>query len=246
MLRTIIFEAMELLQLQWNNQLALAIAVAEMLKARLGVLQVLIGYTDLKTGARQKLLHEEPEDLELFNEFSCSLRECVAALRLPLQIARGEAPAYSLYENWETCDPFGMLLRPAIIGSRLGALVPVWKYDTLIDLFLLFPGGEQDAIQRQEFMNRFLPYFGAACNRIWTQHSDAKERLTLDRLRERGLKPRESQIIFWKLQGKTNSEIAIILGLNSQTIKNYASNAYLKLGVENRNAAFVELSKVLG
>ena len=74
MLQKIIFEAVELLQLQWKNQRALSLAVAEMLKARLGVIQVVIGYTDVKTGARQKLLHEEPEDLELFNDFNPSVK----------------------------------------------------------------------------------------------------------------------------------------------------------------------------
>src|SRR3979490_1583676 len=134
MLRTIIIEALELLQLQWQNQSALARAVAEMLKARLGVSQVLMGYTDLKTGARQQLLSEGPEDLELFYEFNPSIKRCIAALRFPLQIARGEAPTFDLDEGWENHDPFAMLLKPTIIGSRLGALIPVWKYEILLDL----------------------------------------------------------------------------------------------------------------
>ena len=79
MLQKLIVEAVELLQLRWKNQRALSLAVAEMLKARLGVIQVVIGYTDVRTGTRQKLLLEEPEDLELFNDFNPSVERCVAA-----------------------------------------------------------------------------------------------------------------------------------------------------------------------
>jgi DNA-binding CsgD family transcriptional regulator len=245
MLQKIIFEAVELLQLQWKNQRALSLAVAEMLKARLGVIQVVIGYTDVKTGARQKLLHEEPEDLELFNDFNPSVKRCVAALRLPLQMASGEASLSGLEESWESCSPFEMLLRPTIRGNRLGVLIPIWKCDALVDFFLVFPSDKHDAIQGIEFMNRFLPYFGAACNRIWMQPSDESEQLTLERLLEKGLNQQESKVMIWKMKGKTNSEIGVILRLNLQTVKNYASRAYRKLGVENRSAAFVVLSNML-
>ena len=245
MLQELIVEAVELLQLRWTNQLALSLAVEEMLKARLGVIQVLMGYTDLKTGARQKLLNEEPEDLELFNDFNPSVKRCIAALRLPLQMASGEASLSGLEESWESCNPFEMLLRPTIRGNRLGVLIPIWKCDALVDIFLVIPSDKHDAIQGIEFMNRFLPYFGAACNRIWMQPSDENEQLTLRRLREKGLTPKESEIIFWKMKGKTNSEIAAILRLNLQTIKNYSSRAYRKLGVQNRSAAFAEVSNIL-
>jgi hypothetical protein len=43
------------------------------------------------------------------HEFYPSVKRCIAALRLPLQKVRGEAPTSGLYENWETCDPFEML-----------------------------------------------------------------------------------------------------------------------------------------
>jgi DNA-binding CsgD family transcriptional regulator len=244
MLQELIVEAVELLQLRWTNQLALSLAVEEMLKARLGVIQVLMGYTDLKTGARQKLLHEEPEDLEC-HEFYPSVKRCIAALRFPLQLVSGDASLSGLRESWESSNPFEMLLRPAIRGNRLGVLIPIWKCDALVDFFLVFPSDKRDAIQGIEFMNRFLPYFGAACNRIWMQPSDVSEQLTLRRLREKGLTPKESEIIFWKMKGKTNSEIAAILRLNLQTIKNYSSRAYRKLGVQNRSAAFAEVSKIL-
>ena len=243
MLQKLIVEAVELLQLRWTNQLALSLAVEEMLKARLGVIQVLIGYTDLKTGARQKLLHEEPEDLEC-HEFYPAVKRCIAALRFPLQLASGEASLSGLEESWESCNPFEMLLRPTIRGNRLGVLIPIWKCDVLVDFFLVFPSDEHVAIQGIEFMNRFLPYFGAACNRIWMRPSDVSEQLTLERLLEKGLNQRESKVMIWKMKGKTNSEIAAILGLNVQTVKNYSSKAYRKLGVENRSSAFVEFSNI--
>lgn len=54
-----------------------------------------------------------------------------------------------------------------------------------------------------------------------------------------GLTPREADVHFWMVQGKSNPEIADILGVRLQTVKEYASSVLAKLGVDNRYSAIL-------
>ncbi len=51
------------------------------------------------------------------------------------------------------------------------------------------------------------------------------------------LAPREAEVLGWVAQGKTNGEIAIILGLAPGTVKFYVERILAKLGCETRTAA---------
>ncbi|MBL9216513.1 MAG: response regulator transcription factor [Opitutaceae bacterium] len=52
-----------------------------------------------------------------------------------------------------------------------------------------------------------------------------------------GLTPREAEILSWVVQGKTNPEIGLILGIQLTTVKKHLESTFTKLGVENRTAA---------
>lgn len=52
-----------------------------------------------------------------------------------------------------------------------------------------------------------------------------------------GLTTRESQVLSWLSKGKTNRDIAQILGLSPRTVDKHLEQIYSKLGVENRTAA---------
>jgi DNA-binding CsgD family transcriptional regulator len=54
---------------------------------------------------------------------------------------------------------------------------------------------------------------------------------------EFGLSPRENEVLSWLTEGKTNPEIAMILGISPGTVRRHLENIYPKLGVENRHAA---------
>ena len=60
-----------------------------------------------------------------------------------------------------------------------------------------------------------------------------------------GLTPREAEVLLWVAQGKSNAEIAGILGTAENTIKKHAQNLFEKMGVESRNAATVRALEVL-
>jgi len=51
------------------------------------------------------------------------------------------------------------------------------------------------------------------------------------------LTPREAEVLAWVTQGKTNREIAIILGLTAGTVKCHVERILAKLGCETRTAA---------
>jgi len=51
------------------------------------------------------------------------------------------------------------------------------------------------------------------------------------------LSPRETEILQWVSEGKTNEETAIILGIGPETVKTHLRRCYQKLGVSNRIGA---------
>jgi len=66
-----------------------------------------------------------------------------------------------------------------------------------------------------------------------------EERTTLDArsLESMGLTRREAEVSAWIAQGKTNGEIAQILGIRPTTVKKHLEHIFEKLGVENRTTA---------
>jgi len=61
-----------------------------------------------------------------------------------------------------------------------------------------------------------------------------------------GLTARATETLLWLSQGKTNSDIATILGITESTVKKHVQEIFEKLGVETRGAATVRALEVLG
>jgi DNA-binding CsgD family transcriptional regulator len=51
------------------------------------------------------------------------------------------------------------------------------------------------------------------------------------------LTPREKEVLHWIGKGKTNGELAAVLGISPRTVEKHVENILGKLGVENRTAA---------
>jgi DNA-binding NarL/FixJ family response regulator len=64
-------------------------------------------------------------------------------------------------------------------------------------------------------------------------------------LQRLGLTDREAEVLLWVAQGKTNSDIAMILGAAESTVKKHLQNIFEKLGIESRNAATIRALEVL-
>src|SRR6201996_281595 len=60
-----------------------------------------------------------------------------------------------------------------------------------------------------------------------------------------GLTPRVAETLLWLAQGKTNGDIAIILGNSESTVKKHVLEIFDKLGVETRSGATLRALEVL-
>ncbi len=60
-----------------------------------------------------------------------------------------------------------------------------------------------------------------------------------------GLTPRVAETLLWIAQGKTNGDIAAILGNSESTVKKHVLEIFEKLGVETRGAAGLRALEVL-
>jgi len=59
------------------------------------------------------------------------------------------------------------------------------------------------------------------------------------------LSPQERRVLAQVVDGKTNKQIALALGLSDKTVKNYLSNAFQKLQVNRRSHAAVVYSRLV-
>ncbi len=60
-----------------------------------------------------------------------------------------------------------------------------------------------------------------------------------------GLTNREAEVLLWVAQGKSNGDVAGILGMSEKTVKQHMGVIFSKLGLENRNAAAMRAVEVL-
>ncbi len=60
-----------------------------------------------------------------------------------------------------------------------------------------------------------------------------------------GLTPRVAETLLWLAQGKTNGDIALILGISEATVKKHVLDLFARLGVETRSAATLRAIEVL-
>jgi DNA-binding NarL/FixJ family response regulator len=60
-----------------------------------------------------------------------------------------------------------------------------------------------------------------------------------------GITAREAEVLLWVAQGKSNADVASILGMSEKTAKQHLGSVFEKLGVENRNAASMRAVEVL-
>jgi DNA-binding NarL/FixJ family response regulator len=86
--------------------------------------------------------------------------------------------------------------------------------------------------------------------RLRRQHQQAQQEFkpnfsTFDPLLTLGLTPRVAEVLLWVAQGKTNADIATILGISESTVKKHLLEVFEKLGVETRSAATLRALEVL-
>ena len=60
-----------------------------------------------------------------------------------------------------------------------------------------------------------------------------------------GLSPRVAEALLWVAQGKTNGDIAQILGISESTVKKHLLEIFQTIGVETRSAATLRAIETL-
>lgn len=60
------------------------------------------------------------------------------------------------------------------------------------------------------------------------------------------LTPREMDVLEWVARGKTNRDVAEILGMSPRTVNKHLEHIYEKLGVETRTAAVAQFGRLAG
>lgn len=68
---------------------------------------------------------------------------------------------------------------------------------------------------------------------------------TFEPLLKLNLTPRVAEVLLWVAQGKTNGDIASILGISESTVKKHLLEIFQNLGVETRSAATLRALEVL-
>ena len=63
-------------------------------------------------------------------------------------------------------------------------------------------------------------------------------------LQAMGLTVRESEVLCWVAQGKTNREVGLILGASARTVQKHLEHIFQKIGVESRTAAILKAWQV--
>ncbi len=73
------------------------------------------------------------------------------------------------------------------------------------------------------------------------------ERGGIDRLESRlGLTSREAEVLYWLSNGKSNRDIADILGISYRTVDKHLEHLFSKIGVESRASAVAAAVRILG
>jgi DNA-binding CsgD family transcriptional regulator len=67
----------------------------------------------------------------------------------------------------------------------------------------------------------------------------------LDSLQKLGISRRQSEVLFWLHHGKSRDEIAIILGIQPETVHTHTKRLYEKLGVGKRTVVAIMAERAL-
>jgi DNA-binding CsgD family transcriptional regulator len=239
-------EAVQIIHLRWEDRNEFAVAIAETLRAFFGAATAYVGSIDVKTGIRQSIVNDLLAELDpaAIGWLERTIEHCAIAFDRPREEGSTNLSP-QVGQGWIEGNPYTVFSKPFILANKLGALIPLWDQGILIDFFVSF--SEENPLRPvyEDLFDRLIPHLEIAVARIWRRDQPPSLDRLLERLRHIGMTAREAEVLWWLLQGKTNPEIAIIMGVSVQTIKNHLGSAYPKLGVENRGAAFVQLSTVM-
>lgn len=109
--------------------------------------------------------------------------------------------------------------------------ITTWNVDRSrgIATFFSFAGGDaSDAVRYKGILEYLVPYL----HRVL-----ATGTLLLSSIGSKGLSPREITVLLWIKEGKSNWEIAHIIGISERTVRFHVESIFLKLDTSSRTQA---------
>lgn len=116
------------------------------------------------------------------------------------------------------------------IGIDHAVALPIRVDDELLVSFVLNRRRRDFSDRDRDLLDRVRPVLARLYAGLSRGEAPAPGRLA-------PLTPREREVIAWLARGKTDRDIAAILGCSHRTVQKHLQRAYEKLGVETRTAA---------
>jgi len=115
------------------------------------------------------------------------------------------------------------------VGLTHGITTGMLERDRGFATFFSFAGGDADGTQR---FTGLLEYLLPSIHRVLiaNTHTPLFNRV-------KGLSPREMTVLLWMKEGKTNWEIAQIVGVTERTVRFHVEGIFMKLDVSSRTQA---------
>lgn len=155
-------------------------------------------------------------------------RHCSIAGTLPAMAdanSRPEAALLPFHDELRASGQANMLLHGSGV---LGGAATV---------FALFGLSMRPGARQAYFLDLLLPHLHLALLRLGRPAAAPAARCGLYGGTVRPLSAREAEIMRWLREGKSNADIALIVGLSALTVKNHLQRIYRLLGVANRTEA---------
>lgn len=143
--------------------------------------------------------------------------------------------------GFETCDR--IKANPA--WSHLPVIFMTGLGDTG-DIVQGFASGAVDYVVKPVHAEEVLARLATHVRNARLTRRDPTAAASEDRIGNAALTPRETEVLSWVAKGKTNRDIAEILGMSPRTVNKHLEHIFEKLGVETRAAAAALASRTLG
>ncbi|HMJ88935.1 MAG TPA: LuxR C-terminal-related transcriptional regulator [Candidatus Acidoferrum sp.] len=148
------------------------------------------------------------------------------------------------------------LYRPLGVDCELTAVLPDTQHCGKYFLVSLHRREHDFSERDRTVVNLLLPHIARAQHRLALRHDEQSQEASafasegefhewLRQTTDWELSPRESDVLFWLAQGKTNDEIGTILGISGRTAETHALRIYPKIGVENRYGAITTVVRMM-
>lgn len=132
-------------------------------------------------------------------------------------------------------DMYQEVYRPLGIDNHCAVHVPGDEGEIIF--FGLERNGGHDFESDLDVLEAAQPHLSNALGLARAYATSEARPVTPELLTNAGLTPREAETLYWISEGKSNVEIATLLGIGLYTVKDYVRSVFDKAGVGNRLAA---------